>query len=106
MGNLLLRIAAIERFGPNESRRSRRAPVIVARAGGHAVDRHLIRQGKTRELVYNLALSVPHLDFSWKPGGGGEIRKGTMNGLNQEVLAVGRRRDKLVETRFAYRRDI
>ena len=91
--NLFFEIAAVERFGPDDRGRLIRAPVISARPRLDAGERRPLAARPIGDLPRDRALSIPDLDVLGEAVHRDEVREGTLDRRDEEVLVVRRRRD-------------
>ena len=97
------RIAAVERFNPNEGCGRGGAPSCRARTGGYAFERNPFGAGQIGEAMLHLAGSVPNFHRARKITAGQEIGVRLVDTLDQEMLAVGRNGNAVKDGRLADR---
>ena len=102
--HFVLQVPSVERFDPGNRRRLIRTPAITARAGLHAVDRYAFARGHVGDLFDDFAAAVPYLDFVWESVHRHEPRERPLDSRNEDVLAIGRRRDVFEDPRAADQR--
>ncbi len=67
--DLVFQIAAVQRLHPDQRGGLARAPLDIARAGGHAVDGHVVFERQAGHFVQHFAGEVPNFDLLGKRGG-------------------------------------
>ncbi len=91
VGSFGLGIASIQSLGPKQRSRLGRHPLRIARAGNHALGRHMLGQRHAGHFVFQFAIAVPHFHFAGKFALRRQIRIRTMDPAHQNVLAIRRR---------------
>src|SRR5262249_52209430 len=90
-----------ECFSPDERRRLRGPPLIIARAPGHTFDRNAIFQWQAGQGVLNATLAIPNLHLFRKSKRWQNVGVGPLDADDQNVLAVRRRIQRGDDARLA-----
>src|SRR5207247_7381547 len=99
-----LPISTVECFDPNDGCRLILSPMLTARAGLHSPERHAFTRRDIRNLAPEVAAARPNFDVFRKSVHRNQMRKGTFDLRDQNVLATGRRRDAAKDRRATNRR--
>ena len=91
MRDLLPRVAAVERLGPDQAGVVERLPAYLPRAGRHALAGDVVGDRQVGDRGDGLAGRVPDLGLAREVGVGHAIRERAADRFDEQVLFVGRR---------------